>query len=162
MIALDPDSVEAQQARRVLFHERRMQVGKAMPPVMGHDVDGAELRLADYSGRIVVVDFFGFWCAPCREGLPVLKGLLAKHPPDELAVLGVNAYDDEETFRRERERSGVTWPCLFDGKAGSLSKSFGITSFPAVFVLDRQGIIRARNPSLEALESVVDELIQGQ
>jgi thiol-disulfide isomerase/thioredoxin len=157
-----PRSREAEWARGVLRYERELQVGRAMPLLEGRDIDGVELRLADLRGRVVVVDFFGFWCVPCREGLPLLKELLARHAPDELAVLGVDAYDDEATFRRERERFGVSWPCMFDGREGSISKSLGVIVFPAVFVLDRAGVIRAKNPSGEELERVVQDLVREE
>jgi thiol-disulfide isomerase/thioredoxin len=166
LLALDrvveewPGSKEAERARGVLRFERELLVGRTMPPLEGRDVDGVDLRLADLRGRVVVVDFFGFWCPPCREGLPHLKELLAQHAPEELAVLGVNAYDDEATFRRERERHGVSWPCLFDGPEGSLSKSLGISVFPAVFVLDRAGVVRTKNPSAEELGRIVEDLVR--
>ena len=157
-----PGSQEAERARGLLFFERELQVGQVMPVLEGRDVDGREVSLGDQRGKVVVVDFFGFWCVPCREGLPVLKSLVARHAGEDLALLGVDAHDDEETFRRERERLGLSWPCIFDGSEARLSRSVGVTVFPAVFVVDREGVIRARNPGEDELRRVVEELVRGE
>ncbi|TDJ74543.1 MAG: TlpA family protein disulfide reductase [Planctomycetota bacterium] len=157
-----PESQDAEQARGRLLFERKLRVGEVMPPLRGHDVDGRETSLADHQGKVVVVDFFGFWCAPCVQGLPALKDLLAQYSREDLAVLGVDAHDDEETFRRGRKRHGVDWPCIFDGPEGPLSRSLGITSFPAVFLLDRDGVIRAKNPTEAEFEEAVRALIRGE
>ncbi len=157
-----PETGRAETARGLLRNERELQVGAVMPALEGRDVDGRETRLQDYRGRVVVVDFFGFWCAPCKEGIPVLKELVAHYPAESFTVLGVDAYDDEATFRRGRDRFGVSWPCIFDGTDGPLSRRLGISVFPAVFVLDEQRVIRARNPSEDELERIVARLVRGE
>ncbi len=157
-----PESQEAEIARGLLRSERELQVGESMPLLEGPDVDGRPQSLEALRGKVVVVDFFGFWCGPCREGIPVLQHLVARHSDEQFTVLGVDAHDDEETFRRERDKLGVSWPCVFDGVEASRSKALGISVFPAVFVVDRKGVIRARNPAEDELERIVDELICGR
>lgn len=157
-----PESGRATNARGVLRIERDLHVGARMPALEGQDVDGHTVRLRDLSGRVVVVDFFGFWCKPCKEGLPALEELVARYPAEDLAVLGVDAYDDEATFRAGRETFAVTWPCIFDGARAPLSQSLGVSTFPAVFVLDREGVIRAKNPSEDELRSLVASLVRGE
>ena len=157
-----PETEEAKMARGLLINERELQVGAVMPALEGRDVDGRETRLQDYRGRVVVVDFFGFWCAPCKEGIPVLKELVAHYPAESFTVLGVDAYDDEATFRRGRDSFGVSWPCIFDGTDGPLSRRLGVSVFPAVFVLDEKRVIRARNPSENELKRIVARLVRGE
>lgn len=157
-----PESGRAANARGILRIEQDLLVGARMPALEGQDVDGHRLRLRDFSGRVVVIDFFGFWCKPCKEGLPALAELIAHYSEEDFAVLGVDAFDDEATFRAGRESFEVTWPCIFDGARAPLSQSLGVSAFPAVFVLDREGVIRSRNPSEEELKSIVASLVRGK
>ena len=73
----------------------------------------------------------------------------------------MNAFDEEEAFRGGCEQYGVSWPCIFDGPEAPLSQSLGVSSFPAVFVLDERRVIRARNPSEDELRKLVAELLQA-
>lgn len=155
-----PDSQEAKLAQGFLVFERTLEIGKKMPSLSGKDVDGNEISLTSFNGKVVVLDFFGFWCPPCREGLAELKTLYDLYPKDKFTIIGVNAYDDEERFRKERDAFDLSWPCIFDGEAGPIAKSLGVTSFPTVLVIDQQGMIADKNPSAHALKSSVEGLLR--
>ena len=151
-----------EQARALLSFETEIQVGQRMPALAGEDADGASLTLADFAGEVVVIDFFGFWCAPCRKGIPVLRDLIDRHPSAEFTVLGVNAHDSLAAFRQGCADLEVSWPCIFDGLEAPLSRRYGITTFPCVLVLDREGVIRAKDPSAEELATLVEALLAAE
>lgn len=75
------------------------------------DLDGNARSFSEWDDRIVVVNFWATWCAPCRREIPVLVDLQAKHDPSELAVLGI-AIDEADAVREYVEQIGMTYPTL--------------------------------------------------
>jgi len=152
-----PDGAQAELARQGIFALEHLRVGKPAPELVGKDVDGNELRLSSLRGKVVVIDFWATWCAPCRRELPHLKDLLALHPRG-FAVLGVANDDDPEEFRPLLRTLEVTWPNVFEGAtSGPISQSWSVSGLPTVFVLDAEGVIRAKQP--QDLDALVEKLM---
>ena len=125
------------------------------------DLDGNAVSLAALRGRVVVIDFWATWCAPCVFQIPVLNEFQADHP--EVAVLGVSV-DFEgrsvvEPFAREHE---VGYPVLLGNEA--VAREFGAMGFPTLFVIAPDGTIRSVHMGVvdrEELESAVAEAGAG-
>jgi cytochrome c biogenesis protein CcmG/thiol:disulfide interchange protein DsbE len=112
-------------------------------------------RLADYRGKVVLVNFWASWCDPCRDEAPLIERThktMAKHGG---TVLGIDTRDASEDATRFATKYGLTYPSLRDG-SGDFSDKFSITGYPETFVLDRKGRIAAarRGP---ITQSWVDE-----
>jgi thiol-disulfide isomerase/thioredoxin len=75
------------------------------------DLDGNVRAFSEWDGRIVIVNFWATWCAPCRREIPVLVDIQAQHPEDRLAVLGV-AVDEVDAVREYVRQIGMTYPTL--------------------------------------------------
>jgi thiol-disulfide isomerase/thioredoxin len=75
------------------------------------DLDGTTRAFSEWDGRIVVVNFWATWCAPCRREIPVLVDLQAAHDPEVLTVLGV-AVDEDDAVREYVEQIGMTYTTL--------------------------------------------------
>lgn len=89
-----------------------------------------------------------------------MKALVQRHSPEELAVVGVNTDHDPEEYRRQKEKHGVTWRSAWQGSTGGpIPRAWGIDSYPTIFVLDREHVIRHVNPRGYDLERVVDALV---
>lgn len=146
-----------QRVRGKLYRMENLVVGKAAPELTGKGADGNELRLSDHRGKVVVLDFWGFWCGSCREELPHLKALAARHP-DDLVVFGVNAGDSPDVFRTQARLNEIAWPNIVLGDDFSLPIDLGIDMYPTTFVLDRTGTIRAVDPG-DDLDRLVAELV---
>ena len=106
--------------------------------------------LADYRGKVVVLNFWASWCEPCRQESPLLERWHRRMRGQDATVLGVDALDvasDARAFVREH---ALTYPMLRDG-GGETRGRFGIAGFPETFVIDRQGRIAAvqRGPVTE-------------
>jgi peroxiredoxin len=111
--------------------------------VAGELLDGTAYDLAADRGKVVVVNFWGSWCNPCRAEADDLEGTYQATKDRGVAFLGVNIQDDRDAAKAF-ERTRATYPSLFD-PASKVALEFEVTpnATPATFVLDRQGRIAA-------------------
>jgi cytochrome c biogenesis protein CcmG/thiol:disulfide interchange protein DsbE len=109
-----------------------------LPRLSGNGVGS----LADYRGKVVVLNFWASWCEPCREESPLLQRWHERIGERGGLVLGVDALDEIGHARAFIEEYGLTYPMLRDGD-GSTREPFGILGFPETFVIDRQGRVAA-------------------
>jgi len=104
--------------------------------------DGAKtIRLSDYRGKIVVLNFWASWCAPCIEELPSLNALQRQMP--QIVVLGVNFNDDASAYQQFLSDHHVTFQTIHDESQKS-NLSFGTTRPPETYIIDGNGIIRRK------------------
>jgi cytochrome c biogenesis protein CcmG/thiol:disulfide interchange protein DsbE len=113
---------------------------RPQPPALVFDsLDGdGEIRLSDYRGQAVVLNFWASWCEPCKDEAPLLEETWQRYRDEGLVVLGVDAQDFRTDARRFADRSGMTYPIAFDGHGSSLGR-FGVTGFPETWFLGRDG-----------------------
>jgi thiol-disulfide isomerase/thioredoxin len=106
------------------------------PPLAGTDVvTGKRLSLADYSGRVVVVNVWGAWCGGCITEAPDLARFVRRHPG--VAVLGIDSEDSRSAARAFYRRFGLHHPSIFDPK-GMLARRLGLQGLPTTLFLDRR------------------------
>ena len=101
---------------------------------------GEEINLDTFKGKVVLLDFWGTWCEPCRVALPSLKELAAKVDPAKVAIVSIDEGDSKEKWERFIESNGITWPQVYDEDL-SLHRAFGVDGYPRYFVLSKDGII---------------------
>ena len=109
-----------------------------LPRLSGNGVGS----LADYRGKVVVLNFWASWCEPCREESPLLQRWHERIGERGGLVLGVDALDEIGHARAFIEEYGLTYPMLRDGP-GDTREDFGILGLPETFVIDRAGRIAA-------------------
>src|SRR6266498_4322658 len=109
---------------------------------------GETVRLNDYRGKVVLVNFWGTWCVPCKEETPALAAVYRKLLDQGLVVIGVDLRNQERSgpdgdadVRAFTERYGVTYPIALD-IAGETARAFQIYPLPTSFVVDQNGLIR--------------------
>jgi cytochrome c biogenesis protein CcmG, thiol:disulfide interchange protein DsbE len=98
--------------------------------------------LADYKGRVVVLNFWASWCDPCRTESPLLERWHRRISRSGGTVLGVDVLDVTSDARDFVRKYGLSYPMLRDGDGDSLER-FGVVAYPETFVLDRRGRIAA-------------------
>lgn len=127
---------------------RHATVGSVVADLSGSRMDGVEEALADYRGRIVLLDFWATWCKPCIAALPTLRELVADLPADRFVLLAVSVDAELETAVEFMEEEPMPWMNWHVGMTSELTKVLDVSAFPTYMLLDEQGRILARTSSL--------------
>src|SRR4051794_3286410 len=98
--------------------------------------------LADYKGKVVLVNVWASWCEPCRDELPLLEKTHKRLAPQGGTVLGIDVKENSEAATKAMREFGLTYPSLRDPD-GSYVRDFGQTGYPETYVLDRRGRVAA-------------------
>ena len=132
------------------------EVGDVAPDFELETLDGGTVRLSDFRGTPVVLNFWASWCTPCRAEFPVLRDALAD-ADGAFELIGVDTGDirgDGRAFAKE-QRAG--WPNGFDVD-GSVAKGYGVVGLPQTFFIRGDGTIAARVPAEVTAERVDTQL----
>ena len=100
--------------------------------------------LAEYQGKVVVVDFWASWCVPCRRSFPWLNDMHEKYAQQGLVIIGVNLDANQKDAAVFLEDYPAAFKIHYDTEA-ILAKEFGVEAMPSSFVIGRDGQIEARH-----------------
>lgn len=114
----------------------------SVPDFTVYDANGAAVKLSDYFGKPIVLNFFASWCGPCRSEMPAFQAQYeALH--SEIAFVFVSVDSTYAAAEKFVEGQGYTFPILHDA-AGSASAAYAVRSIPATFFIDRNGTLAAQ------------------
>jgi thiol-disulfide isomerase/thioredoxin len=136
---------------------------KPAPDISGPDQDDQPVSLADYQGKVVLVDFWTSWCGWCKVLVPQLKEMQKRYEGRPFAVLGVNMDKKAEDFKAAVKEEQIPWRVCYDGEAGPLTLKYRIGGFPTVALIDHQGRWRyyyGGKPTAETLDQAVEKLVR--
>ena len=124
----------------------KINVGDMAPnfdlPVL--DAAPRHYALSNLRGRVVLLDFWASWCGPCRQSFPLYDELRSQLPASDFTVLAVNLDDMIDGPRAFLEEHPVHYTSLADPD-GNVAREFGLIGMPSCFVIDRNGVVRARH-----------------
>lgn len=123
-------------------------------------VDGREVDVSKLQGKVVLVDFWATWCGPCVAELPnVLKAYKELHPKG-FEIVGISLDSDKAELEGFVKAKGMEWPQYFDGKGwqNEISSKYGINSIPAMWLLNKKGMVVSTN-ARGGLEEMVTKLL---
>ena len=112
--------------------------GGATPALQLQDVDGKLHRLADYRGKVVLLNFWATWCAPCREEMPSMQSLRESLEGRPFAVLAVNVGEGERAARDFGEKMALRFPILLD-RDMTTTRAWSARVLPASYVIGPDG-----------------------
>jgi len=115
--------------------------GQAAPDFALKSSTGENLRLSEYRGDVVMINFWASWCGPCRQEMPLLDELYARYERVGFDLLGVNIDDDSRRAMQMIKELGVTFPVLFDAQK-DVSRLYEVEAMPVTVLVDRDGNIR--------------------
>ncbi len=103
--------------------------------------NGSNMRLSEFRGEVVMINFWASWCAPCRQEMPLLDELYTQYQPMGFTILGVNVEEDSTKAKQLLKNIPVNFPVLFDN-ASDVSKLYNVVAMPSTVLVDRDGNIR--------------------
>jgi peroxiredoxin len=115
--------------------------GQAAPDFALKSSGGDNVRLSEYRGDVVMVNFWATWCGPCRQEMPLLDELYSRYERVGFSLLGVNIDDDSRKAMNMVSELGVSFPVLFDARK-EVSKLYEVEAMPVTVLIDREGTIR--------------------
>ena len=115
--------------------------GKPAPDFALKSSTGANLRLSEYRGDVVMINFWATWCGPCRQEMPLLDQLYSRYQRVGFSLLGVNIDDDSSRAMDMIHELGVSFPVLFDARK-EVSRLYDVDAMPVTILVDREGNVR--------------------
>ena len=113
----------------------------AAPDFTLKSTDGRNLRLSEYRGEVVLINFWASWCGPCRQEMPILSDLHERYKSLGFTVLGINVEEDSTDARRLLGKTPVSFPVLLDNTS-SVSRQYDVVAMPSTVLVDRNGNMR--------------------
>lgn len=117
---------------------------KAAPDISLMDLSGKAVKLSDYKGKVVFLNFFATWCHPCREEMPSMERLNKALSLKDFKMIAVSIdRSDTGQIKNFIKKGGFSFLVLHD-KEGSFAELYGVYSIPATFIIDKKGRIAQR------------------
>lgn len=133
--------------------------GKPAPALRVEALDGRTYELWELGGKVVLLDFWATWCAPCIKALPDLENLHREFSGSGLVVLGLAVNDDRAAVARLMEEKAVSFPVGMVDLASA--GQFGVSSYPGYVIVDRHGVVSAYHAGAIGKERLLDALHQA-
>ncbi len=137
-------------------------VGQIAPDFTQNDPDGKPIKLSDFRGQYLLVDFWASWCGPCRAENPNVVAAYNKFKGKKFTILGVSLDRDKAAWLKGIADDKLTWTHVSDVKYwdNEVAKLYGVRSIPANFLLDKTGKIVGKNLRGDKLEEALAKLVK--
>lgn len=122
-------------------HGKPPEIGSVAPDFTLRSSTGKSLKLSEYRGRVVMINFWATWCSPCRQELPHLERLYGQYRKAGFMLLGVSIDDHPKAAQAMARQLGVRFPVLFDS-AKQVSKRYDVDAMPSTLIVDRDGRVQ--------------------
>ena len=133
-------------------YDEKLVVGGAPYAINTKDLSGKALNLAQYKGKVVLLDFWATWCGPCMMELPALQAVHKKYKGQGFDVIGISSDESKGDLQSVIKARSISWRQVFDGAEGPINARYKVVAIPTSFLIGRDGKIAAinlRGPELE-------------
>ncbi len=117
--------------------------------------------LEPFLGKVVLVDFWGTWCGPCRAFMPTLKAMHEKYAGKGLQIVGIHTTDDADTLPKYVEQESIAWPMAVDVDKATV-QGWNVPHYPTLFLIDRTGKLRFASLYHGDLERAIVQLLEEE
>lgn len=140
---------------------KSVEIGKVAPDFTLNDTAGVPLSLSSFKGKYLLIDFWASWCGDCRKEIPNIVKIYADYHPKGLEILGVSFDQNKEDWINAIRKYNLNWVHVSDLKRwkSTAGKLYGVRSIPHTVLLNKQGIIVAKNLNGNDLKLKVSELL---
>ncbi|MCW3058526.1 MAG: Thiol-disulfide isomerase and thioredoxin [Capsulimonas sp.] len=146
--------------------EKLLAAGTPAPDFTATMPDGTPVKLSDLKGKIVVLDFWATWCAPCQMSMPHLEKVYQAVKDKDVAVLGVCVWDDKKAYDKwvVDKKSTYSFPTAFDPAARASEKSiasklYNVSGIPTQYIIDRNGKVAATTVGYDENDHVLEKAL---
>ncbi|MCX5717935.1 MAG: TlpA disulfide reductase family protein [Nitrospirae bacterium] len=139
-----------------------LSIGNIAPDFISKDVNGNTVRLSDYKGKVVLIEFWATWCGPCRELTPVLNKIYENYKDKGFVVLALTPEESTNTVKSYIKENNVTYPVLITDM--KTTRRYGVISIPASFLISRDGRVTEKHLGvtwdiMQELSSEIEKLL---
>lgn len=122
--------------------------GQTAPSINLTRLDGSSFRLSEYRNKkIVILNFFGTWCPPCRAEIPALDEFYHRHEK-KVVLVGVSQNEKDKAVRKFLDNLNVDFPVVMDPRSGAVSERFRVPTLPTTVVINRDGRVAYYRPGM--------------
>lgn len=137
------------------------ELGKPAPDFALKDQNGATVKLSQFKGKVVVLDFWATWCAPCIAAIPEFKSLWNKYRDDDFVLLSISADFEEKEWKEYIKAAKMDWFHIFDpGEATGPLEVYEIKYIPDTWIIDKNGVAIAHGLRHNELDAAVQEALR--
>ncbi len=137
-------------------------VNHSAPSFVRRDLSGRGVSLAQFKGKVVLLNFWATWCAPCEAEMPAFSRWQQEYGSRGLQVIGISMDDSEDPVQKLVARLRLDYPvAMGDSKLGE--RYGGVLGLPLTFLIDRKGVVRALfqgSPDLKTVENRMKALLE--
>ena len=158
------DATEYEMLSQRVETLKSVEIGQPAVDFALMDTTGNPIAISSFRGKILLIDFWASWCGPCRRENPNVVQLYNDFSSKGFEIIGVSFDESRDRWIKAIQDDGLVWPHVSDlkGWQSEAGKLYAITAIPATVLLDREGVIVAKNLRVDDLRAKLEELYAAE
>ena len=159
------DDSRLKTAAKRMLAQLSLQPGKTPPDFTATTIEDQHIQLADYRGKVVLLDFWATWCGPCIAELPNVKRVYEKYRDKGFRIISISLDREKQTLRQFVEQREIRWPQIYDADREAdkqIARRYGVNAIPQMILVGRDGKIIDTRLRGSALETAVASAVQQE
>jgi thiol-disulfide isomerase/thioredoxin len=144
------EDVQEEKVASEPIKDVELAIGKNIPNFTFETLDGKEVSLEDYNGKIIMLNFWATWCPYCVEEMPDLEDIAQE---EDVVVLAINSGESRSTIQSFIDENGLDLPIVVD-EEGYFSRKFYVNSLPTTYFINEEGILLGSMPGMMTAEQI--------